>query len=155
MATVFGTGIAVVTPTGQTTPVGVTAAIPVPNTIAIGSQVLFVPKHSASLYTTYDFTDWLPGLSIGGDIAYQSKQNLVYQGRSVSFADRATLTPTRIGVAPDSFTLNAFATYRTGPYRFSVNLYNITDRLNYSQVFGNRSTPAAGRTVIFGVGASF
>ena len=44
---------------------------------------------------------------------------------------------------------------RTGPYRFSVNLYNITDRLNYSQVFGNRATPAAGRTFIFALGATF
>jgi catecholate siderophore receptor len=142
-------------PTGIICPVGVTAAMPVPNTIAIGSQVVFVPKHSASFYTTYDLSEWIDGLSVGGDIAYQSKQNLVYQGRSVSFADRAKLTPNRVGVAPDSVTLNAFASYRTGPYRFSVNVYNITDRLNYSQVFGNRATPAAGRTVIFALGATF
>ena len=45
--------------------------------------------------------------------------------------------------------------YKTGPYRFAVNLYNLADRLNYTQVFGNRAVPAAGRTVIFSVGATF
>ena len=143
------------TPTNIVCPVGVTAAIPVPNTIAIGHQVIFVPKHSASLYTNYDASAWLEGLSFGGDVTYQSKQNVVYTGRSVSFADRATLTPTRLGIVSENLTLDAFASYRTGPYRFSVNLYNITNRLNYSQVFGNRATPSAGRTVILAVGATF
>lgn len=143
------------TPANIVCPVGVTAAIPVANTIAIGRQVIFVPKHSASLYTDYDLSNWIDGLSIGGDVVYQASQHVVYQGRSVSFADRATLTPTRLGVVPKSVTLDAFATYRTGPYRVSVNVYNLTNRLNYTQVFGNRATPAAGRTVIFSLGASF
>ncbi len=143
------------TPTNIVCPVGVTSAIPVRNTIAIGQQVVFVPKHSASLYTSYDLSDLIEGLTLGGDMSWQDRQNVVYTGRSVSYADRATLTPARLGVVPESLTLNAFAAYATGPYRFSVNVYNITDRLNYSQVFGNRATPAAGRTVIFAVGASF
>ncbi len=143
------------TPTNIVCPVGVTSAIPVRNTIAIGQQVVFVPKHSASLYTSYDLSDLIEGLTLGGDMSWLDRQNVVYTGRSVSYADRATLTPARLGVVPESLTLNAFAAYATGPYRFSVNVYNITDRLNYSQVFGNRATPAAGRTVIFAVGASF
>ena len=143
------------TPTNIVCPVGVTAAIPVANTIAVGQQVIFVPKHSASFYTNYDLSDWIDGLAIGGDVAYQGQQNVVYTGRSVSFADRGTLTPSRLGVVPESLTFNAFASYRTGPYRFSINGYNLTNRLNYSQVFGNRATPAAGRTVIVSVGASF
>jgi catecholate siderophore receptor len=117
--------------------------------------VTFVPKHSASFYTTYDLSDWIDGLSVGGDVTYQSKQHVSYRARSVSFADRETLTPERLSVVPDSLTLDAFASYRTGPYRFSVNLYNLTDRLNYAQVFGNRAVPAAGRTVIVAVGATF
>jgi catecholate siderophore receptor len=142
-------------PTGIVCPVGVTEAMPVPNTVAIGHQVTFVPKHSASFYTTYDLSDWIDGLSVGGDVTYQSKQHVSYRARSVSFADRETLTPERLSVVPDSLTLDAFASYRTGPYRFSVNLYNLTDRLNYAQVFGNRAVPAAGRTVIVAVGATF
>ena len=142
-------------PTNIVCPVGVATAIPVPNTAAIGRQVVFVPKHSASLYANYDLSEWIDGLSVGGDVIYQSKQNLVYQARSVSFADRATLTPSRLGKVPDSLTLDAFASYRMGPYRFSVNVYNITNRLNYTQVFGNRAVPAAGRTFIASIGATF
>jgi len=143
------------TPSNIACPVGVTAAIPVRNTVAVGRQVVFVPRHSASFYTSYDLSDWIQGLTVGGDAIYQSKQYVVYQGRSVSFADRGTLVPNRIGEVPESFTIDAFASYRTGPYRFSVNLYNLTNRLNYTQVFSNRAVPASGRTVIFSVGASF
>ena len=57
--------------------------------------------------------------------------------------------------APDNVTIDAYASYKTGPYRFAVNLYNLANRLNYTQVFGNRAVPAAGRTVIFSVGATF
>lgn len=143
------------TPTGIVCPVGVTAAISVPNTVAIGRQVIMVPKHSASFYTNYDLSDWIDGLSIGGDLVYQGRMGVRYTARSVSYADRATLTPTLIAEVPKSVTLDAFASYSTGPYRFSVNLYNLTNRLNYAQVFGNRAGPAAGRTVIFAVGATF
>jgi catecholate siderophore receptor len=143
------------TPGAIICPVGVTSPIPVANTVAVGRQVVFVPRHSASLYTNYDLSNLIDGLSIGGDLVYQARQNVIYQARSVSFADRATLTASRLGVVPQSITLDAFASYRSGPYRFSLNVYNLTNRLNYSQVFSNRAVPAAGRTVIFGLGASF
>jgi len=143
------------TPTNIVCPVGVTAALPVLNPVADGQQVAFVPKHSASFYTTYNFDQWIPGLSIGGDVIYQSKLYLTYTARSQSYAQRATLVPSRIGVAPESLTVDAFAAYKTGPYRFSANVYNLTDRLNYTQVFSNRAVPAAGRTFIFSVGATF
>ena len=142
-------------PAAAICPLGVTAAIPVLNTVAVDRQVIYVPRHSASAYTTYDLSRVVDGLSVGGDVVFQGLQKVVYQPRSVSFADRATLTPLRLGVVPKSVTLNAFVTYRTGPYRFSVNAYNLTNRLNYSQVFSNRATPAAGRTLIFALGASF
>jgi len=142
-------------PTGIVCPVGATAAIPVLNTVAVGQQVTFVPKTSASLFTTYDLSRWIEGLSVGGDVTYQSKLPVGYTARSVSFTDRATLTPLRISEVPDNVTIDAYAAYQTGRYRFAVNLYNLADRLNYSQAFGNRATPSAGRTVIFSVGASF
>jgi catecholate siderophore receptor len=142
-------------PTNIVCPVGVTAALPVLNTIAVGRQVAFVPKHSASLYTTYDLGDVVEGLSVGGDVVYQSKLYLTYSARSLSYADRGTLTAARIGESPASLTFDAFASYRRGPYRFGVNVYNIANRLNYTQVNSNRAIPAAGRTVIASVGASF
>lgn len=143
------------TPTNVVCPVGVTAALPVLNTVAVGRQVTSVPKHAATLFTSYDLSDWIPGLTVGGDVAYQSRLYLTYQARSASFADRGTLVANRIAITPESFTINAFASYRTGPYRFSVNVYNLADRLDYTQVFTNRAIPTPGRTVIFSVGASF
>jgi catecholate siderophore receptor len=143
------------TPTGIACPVGVTAAIPVLNTVAVGNQVAFVPKNSASLFTTYDLSNLVDGLSVGGDVTYQSKLPVGYTARSVSFANRSTLTALRLSEVPENITIDAYVAYKTGPYRFAVNLYNLDDRLNYTQVFGNRAVPAAGRTVIFSVGATF
>jgi catecholate siderophore receptor len=143
------------TPTGIVCPLGVTAAFPVLNTVAVGHQVTFVPKHSATLFTTYDLKALAPGLMIGGDIMYQSKQTVGYTARSVSYANRAALTPLRLSEVPSSVTIDVFAAYTVGRYRLAVNVYNLTDRLNYTQTFGNRAVPAAGRTFIFSVGATF
>ncbi|MCI3133274.1 TonB-dependent receptor [Phenylobacterium aquaticum] len=144
------------TPTAVICPVGVTAAIPVLNTVAVGQQVAYVPKTSASLFTTYDLGRWVPGLSVGGDATYQSKLNVAYTARSVSYADRSTLTAARLAQVPESITLNAFAawTFADGQ-RLGLNIYNLTDRLNYTQVFSNRAIPAAGRTFILSYGKTF
>jgi catecholate siderophore receptor len=143
------------TPTNIVCPAGVTAAAPVLNTVAVGRQVTFVPKNAATLFSTYDLGRWIDGLSVGGDVIYQSKLFLGYTARSVSFSDRATLTAARLAEAPESLTFDAYVSYRRGPYRFAINGYNLADRLNYAQTFGTRATPAAGRTIIFSVGASF
>jgi catecholate siderophore receptor len=143
------------TPTGIVCPVGVTSAIPVLNTVAVGQQVTFVPKDSATLFTTYDLSDWIHGLSVGGDVVYQSMLFLGYTARSVSFTDRSTLTASKIAEQPENLTFDAYVSYRVGRYRFAVNGYNLGDRLNYTQSFGTRATPAAGRTIIFSVGATF
>lgn len=144
------------TPTAVICPVGVTAAMPVLNTVAVGQQVAYVPKTSASLFTTYDLGRWVPGLSVGGDATYQSKLNVAYTARSVSYADRSTLTAARLAQVPESITLNAFAawTFADGQ-RLGLNIYNLTDRLNYTQVFANRAIPAAGRTFILSYGKTF
>ena len=143
------------TPTGIVCPLGTTVAFPTINQIAVGSQVTFVPKNSATFFTTYDLSSWIDGLSAGGDVTYQSKTPLGYTARSVSFTDRGSQTALRLSQVPDNATINAYVAYKTGPYRFAVNLYNLADRLNYTQVFSNRAVPAAGRTVIFSVGATF
>ena len=141
------------TPSGVVCPVGVTAPSPVVNTVAVGQQVVFVPKHSASLFTTYDLGGWIDGLSVGGDVTYQSRQFLGYMP-AAAFADRTDLTAL-IAEAPENLTFDAYVSYKTGPYRFAINGYNLADRLNYTQVFGTRATPSPGRTIIFSVGATF
>lgn len=143
------------TPSGIVCPVGAAAAFPTLNKAAVGRQVAFVPKHSASLYTTYDLSRWLDGLSVGGDVIYQSTTPVGYTARSVSFTDRASQTPLRLAQVPESVTVDAYLSYKAGPYRLSINGYNLADRLNYAQVFSNRAVPAAGRTIILSVGATF
>ncbi|MGZ3378629.1 MAG: TonB-dependent receptor, partial [Phenylobacterium sp.] len=96
------------TPSGIVCPAGVTAALPVLNTVAVGRQVTFTPKHAASLFTTYDLSNWIDGLSVGGDVTYQSRLFLGYTARSVSFTDRATLTAARIAETPESLTFDAY-----------------------------------------------
>ncbi len=143
------------TPAAIVCPVGVTTAIPVLNTVAVGQQVTFVPRNAASLFTTFDLSRWFDGLTVGADATYQSKLFLGYTARSLNFTDRADLTALRIAEAPENLTFDAFLAYKTGRYRFAVNGYNLADRLNYTQVFATRATPAAGRTIILSVGASF
>jgi catecholate siderophore receptor len=142
-------------PTGVICPAGVAVATPILNTVAVGQQVTFTPKNSATFFTTYDLSDWVNGLQVGGDVTYQSRQYLGYTARSVSYATPSVLTASKIAEVPDSLTFDAFASYRIGRYRVSVNGYNLADRLNYSQTFGTRATPAPGRTVVFSVGATF
>jgi catecholate siderophore receptor len=142
-------------PTTVVCPMGVTAPIPVRNPAAIGQQVAFVPKHSASVFTSYDLDDLVPGLSAGGDVTYQSRLNVGYTAVSASYADRGNLVASRLPQVPQNVTVDAFVAYRFGAYRVALNVYNLADRLNYTQVFGNRAIPAARRTFILSLGATF
>jgi catecholate siderophore receptor len=60
----------------------------------------------------------------------------------------------RIVRIPETVELDAVAAYQIDKWRFQLNVNNLTDRLNYAQSFGNRGTPAAGRTFIFSVRTS-
>jgi catecholate siderophore receptor len=142
-------------PGGIICPTDLAARIPVTNQIAAGRQVAFVPKTSATFFTTYDLSRLVEGLTVGGDVTYQSMIPVGYAARSVSYADRASQTALRLSQVPENVTIDAFVSYKTGPYRVSINAYNLADRLNYTQVFGNRAVPAAGRTIILSVGATF
>ena len=142
-------------PTNVVCAVGVTAAIPVPNTVAVGRQVTFTPKHSASFWTTYDLKAVVPGLSVGGGVSYQSRVYLGYTAVSSSYAARSTLVASKIAQAPESYSVDALVEYRVRNVRLALNANNLTDRLNYSQVFGNRGVPAPGRSVVFSLSAAF
>ena len=49
----------------------------------------------------------------------------------------------------------ASSSTRPVSYKLAMNLYNLTDRLNYAQSFGNRAAPAQGRTVLFSAALKF
>ncbi|MBS0294691.1 MAG: TonB-dependent receptor [Proteobacteria bacterium] len=122
------------------------------NPYTIGRQVVFVPRHAASLWTNYDFDGRLEGWSLGGGVTYQSRLYLTY---GIAGAAPNPTGLVKIGRTPESISLDGVLAYRTGRYRLAVNGYNLTDRLNYAQVFGTRATPAPGRTLILSLGVSF
>jgi catecholate siderophore receptor len=142
-------------PTNVVCPAGVPSGTAVPNTFAVGRQVTFTPRHAASLWTTYDLGAILPGLQIGAGATYQSKLYLQYQMISSSFATPGALIPSKSPQVPSNLQFDGFVSYTTGRWTVAVNGYNLTDRLNYAQVFQNRAVPAAGRTFVVSVGASF
>ncbi len=113
----------------------------------IGRQVLLTPKNSASLFSDYAFQGPLMGLSVGGGVTYQDGYPTGY-----------TVGPaglTKIALVPHTFSLDAVVAYEFGRYRVALNAYNLTDRLNYTQVFSNRAVPAPGRAFVASVGARF
>ncbi len=106
----------------------------------IGKQVQFVPKNAASLWTTYDFEGPFAGLEIGGGVIYQ---------------DRVFLNSTNTSQAPSFVSLDGLVSYGFDRYRISVNGYNLTDELYFSQVNGNRVVPAQGRSFVATLGVAF
>ncbi|HVZ69967.1 MAG TPA: TonB-dependent receptor [Rhizomicrobium sp.] len=139
-------------PTGIICPSGVATGTPTLNPIAVGRQITFTPKHAATFWTSYDFSEFADGLTVGGGITYQSKLYNAYTAASASIADPATIVPYRIVQIPATLQLDLFGSYKIENLEFGINLINLTDRLNYAQSFGNRGTPAAGRTVLFSAG---
>jgi catecholate siderophore receptor len=111
------------------------------NTAAnIGNALNFVPESAASLWTTYNFTDGLAGLEIGGGVTYQ---------------DDVWLNTSNTAMAPGYTTLDGLISYGWDRYRVSLNGYNLTDETYYAQVHGNRVTPGQGRTFIATLGVVF
>lgn len=111
--------------------------------------VIFVPKNSASLWTTYELGDLAPGFTVAGGVTYQDEYNTRY------LTSGTAPNPTglsQIARIPGTFSLDGLIAYETGQWRFALNGYNLTDRLNYAQAFGNRGTPAPGRYFVFSVG---
>ncbi|MEI9888062.1 MAG: TonB-dependent receptor [Rhizomicrobium sp.] len=121
-----------------------------PNPVTIGLPVIFVPKHAGSFWTTYDLHDWAPGLSAGGGMTYQSAMNVRYTTSGNVFVP-ATFVMSRIARIPRTLSFDAYVAYQVDQLRFALNVQNLTDELYYTQSFGNRGTPAPGRTFLFSV----
>lgn len=132
-----------------TTPAA-TAANPSPlavctaNPATTGRQITFVPKRAVSVWGDYNLEEWLKGLSVGAGLIYQSHLFNAYTAPS------PTAYPLgRIVRIPETVEMDATAAYALGKtWKAQVNVINLADRLYYSQSFGNRATPAPGRTVI-------
>ena len=106
----------------------------------VGNQINFTPEQAASLWTTYNFTGLLAGLEIGGGVTYQDDVFLKVQNTAI---------------APSYTSLDGYVSYGWDRFRISLNGYNLSDELYYSQVHGNRVTPAQGRTFIATLGVVY
>jgi catecholate siderophore receptor len=116
----------------------------------VGKQITFVPKNSVSVWGDYNARELLEGLSFGGGVVYQS--NLF---DSFTAPNAATYPLGRIVRIPETVELDSVIAYDFAKaYRVQFNVNNLTDRLNYSQSFGNRGTPSPGRTFIVSLEAS-
>ncbi|MCO6416665.1 TonB-dependent siderophore receptor [Siccirubricoccus sp. KC 17139] len=102
-----------------------------------GRRVQFVPRHAASLWTTYEFLRDTPyQFTLGGGITWRSQ---------------VFINPANTAEVPSNFTLDALLSHNFGDrkqWRASLNAYNLTNELNYDNLFANRVNPSAGRTFI-------
>ncbi|MFH5924306.1 TonB-dependent receptor [Roseomonas xinghualingensis] len=107
-----------------------------------GRRVQYVPKHSASLWTTYDIardTPW--NVTLGAGITYRSK---------------VFLNADNTAEVPANFSFDAMIQHKINQNLIvRVNGYNLTDRTNYEGLFGNRAIVGAGRTVLVSLAAEF
>src|SRR5690606_33530322 len=107
---------------------------------AKGKQVALVPEHAVSLWTTYEVN---PG----------EARNLLVGG-GITWRDEVWLNNTNTNRAPANFSLDAVVAHRlNNNLTLQVNGYNLTDELNYAQLFGANGVPAPGRTVLVSVAA--
>ena len=111
------------------------------NTAVIGNQVRYVPKHAASVWTSYSAAAGaLKGLQLGGGLTYQSK---------------VFLNADNTQIAPSYMSYDALVAYTVGNFRVALNGYNLSDKRFYSQVNGGRVVPAAGRSFVASLGIAF
>ena len=108
----------------------------------VGKQVVYVPEHSATLWTSYEFNQGTPwNLTLGGGVVWNSS---VY------------LNAANTNEVPYTFSLDAFASHRINDQlTVRVNGYNLSDNRNYVALFGNRAVMGPGRGVTATVAVSF
>jgi catecholate siderophore receptor len=103
-----------------------------------GRRVAYVPKHAATLWTTYQLTpDWL----IGGGVTFQSQR---YANGNNS------------NEVPSDISVDAVVSYQvTENLKLTLNGYNLLDRRNYPNLWSNRAVISAGRTFTLTAGIDF
>ncbi|MBN8817514.1 MAG: TonB-dependent receptor [Sphingomonas sp.] len=111
---------------------------------ASGAELANTPKHSGSLFTTYEFPF---GLTLGYGATYQG---------SFVFA-LPTATNTTLFKSDPYWVHNATIAYKiTDAFSAQVNIKNFTDKLYFTRIRNNGwATPGEGRAAIFSVNYRF
>lgn len=100
-----------------------------------GARLANTPKHSGSLFTTYE----LPfGLTVGYSLTYQGRFALSTAGTGVLYSD-------------DYLVHGAYASYAvTDKLKAQLNVKNFTDKLYFTRIRNNGwATPGDGRAAVF------
>lgn len=95
----------------------------------LGRELPNTPHHNLTVWSTYAITpDW----TVGGGTTYQSM---------------AYASQTNVSYVPDYWKFDAMVAYKVTPNStLQLNVYNITDKLYYSQYSGGNVVPASGRS---------
>lgn len=108
----------------------------------VGKRIQYVPNNSGTLWTNYNIAPkTLYNLTVGGGITWR-------QGVWLDAGNTARV--------PATVDFDALISHNFGKHwRVAMNGYNLANRLNYSNLFQNRVTPAIGRSFLFNLSASY
>ncbi|MDI2113661.1 TonB-dependent receptor [Commensalibacter nepenthis] len=103
---------------------------------AKGNRVQYVPTQQGNLWTTYTIMPETPyNLTVGGGVTWRGN---------------VWLNNTNTAKAPANVSIDMMLSHKFDEHwRVAFNIYNITNRLNYDSLFGNRVTPSSGRAFLF------
>lgn len=103
---------------------------------AKGSRVQYVPTQQGNLWTTYDIMPETPyNVTVGGGVTWRGS---------------VWLNNTNTAKAPANVSIDAMLSHKFDEHwKVAFNIYNLTNRLNYDSLFGNRVTPSSGRAFLF------
>ena len=130
-----------------------TTLVCLPNPYTIGTQVIFVPKNAASFWTSYKLDELVPGLGLGGGVVYQIQAVCAQHHRRHRAGGHGPSAASPSFRAPWNWMRWRPTTSSQLPLPVQRQQH-LTDELNYTQSFGNRGTPSAGRTFIVSVGVN-
>jgi catecholate siderophore receptor len=101
------------------------------NPYLVGQRLQNTPRHSLSLWTTYQVIEHL---SVGGGAVYQD----------VTSVSNPTSAATATNYVPNFWRFDAFASYEWNKAQFQLNVYNLTNALYYEQYYSGHAVPAEG-----------
>ncbi|MGE3712178.1 MAG: TonB-dependent receptor [Hyphomicrobiaceae bacterium] len=111
-----------------------------------GNKMYIVPRNSASLWLTHDASSWILPYGMRGKVLI---------GTGLRYQEKMFVNAANTAEVPSSFTWDGLLSYEIDKWKVSLNGYNLTDELNYDQVWSNRAVPSLGRTVTLTTSVKF
>lgn len=101
----------------------------------IGKRIRYVPKNTATFWTSYNIAPDTPwNTTIGGGLTWHDS----------AYLDAGNTAKVPYTMSWDAMISHNFAKH----WRVALNGYNLTNRINYSNLFSDRVTPSVGRSFL-------